>query len=139
MQAAILLEKLAIFPDEIASRDRIARRYGDALCDIAVVPYVAPRATSVWAQYTLRLPGRDRDTIAKALAADGIPTAVHYRLPLNRQMAYRRYPVAGGSLPVSDRLAREVLSLPMHPYLDEAVQDRVIASLQNAVAQTSQS
>jgi dTDP-4-amino-4,6-dideoxygalactose transaminase len=133
LQAAILIEKLAIFPEEIAVRDRIAARYNAALGDVAIVPRVAPDATSVWAQYTLRLPGHDRDAVAKALAAEGIPTAIYYPIPLHRQQAYRHYPVAGNGLPVSDRLAGDVLSLPMHPYLDAATQDRIVATLRRAV------
>jgi dTDP-4-amino-4,6-dideoxygalactose transaminase len=133
LQAAILIEKLAIFPEEIGARDRIAARYNEALGDVAIVPRVATDATSVWAQYTLRLPGHDRDAVAKALAAEGIPTAIYYPIPLHRQQAYRHYPVAGNGLPVSDRLAGDVLSLPMHPYLDAATQDRIVATLRRAV------
>ncbi len=132
LQAAILIEKLAIFPEEITLRDRIADRYSAALDDIAIVPRLPPEASSVWAQYTLRLPGRDRDAVARALSAEGIPTAVYYRLPLHRQQAYRHYPIAGNGLPSSERLAGEVLSLPMHPYLDAAGQDRIIAALRRA-------
>jgi dTDP-4-amino-4,6-dideoxygalactose transaminase len=127
LQAAILIEKLAIFPEEIAARERIAMRYNDMLSDIAVVPRCAPNATSVWAQYTLRI--ANRDAVAKALAARAIPTAIYYPIPLHRQTAYRHYPVAGNGLPVSDRLATEVLSLPMHPYLDAATQDRIVAAI----------
>jgi dTDP-4-amino-4,6-dideoxygalactose transaminase len=133
LQAAILIEKLAIFPEEIIARDRIAARYDAALGDVAIVPRVAPGATSVWAQYTVRLPGHDRDAVAKVLAAAGIPTAIYYPIPLHRQQAYRHYPIAGNGLPASDRLAGDVLSLPMHPYLDAATQDRIVAALHRAV------
>jgi dTDP-4-amino-4,6-dideoxygalactose transaminase len=133
LQAAILIEKLAIFPEEIAARDRIAARYNEALGDVVTVPRLTPGATSVWAQYTVRLRGQDRNAIAKALAADDVPTAIYYPLPLHRQQAYRHYPVAGNGLPVSDRLAGDVLSLPMHPYLDVATQDRIVAALRRAL------
>lgn len=133
MQAAILLEKLAIFPDEIAARDRIARRYNELLEDVAIVPRLDRGASSVWAQYTLRLHGRKRDAVARALAAQGVPTAVYYPMPLHRQTAYRHYPVAGNGLPACDRLAKEVISLPMHPYLDAADQDRVVTALRGAL------
>jgi dTDP-4-amino-4,6-dideoxygalactose transaminase len=133
LQAAILIEKLAIFPEEIIARDRIAARYDAALGDVAIVPRVAPGATSVWAQYTVRLPGHDRDAVAKALAAAGIPTAIYYPIPLHRQQAYRHYPIAGTGLRARDRLAGDVLSLPMHPYLDAATQDRIVAALHRAV------
>ena len=134
MQAAVLIEKLAIFADEIVARDRVANAYAQALKDVAVVPVVKPGYTSVWAQYTIRLPGRDRDKIAAALKAQGIPTAIYYSKPLHQQTAYRDYPVAGNGLPVSDRLAKEVLALPMHPYLDEATQARVVGAVRAALA-----
>ena len=135
IQAAILLEKLAIFADEIAARDKVAARYGEALGDIVHVPQLAQGSTSVWAQYTVRLPaGRDRDAVVVRLKAAGIPTAVYYAKPLHLQTAYRDYPAAGNGLPVSERLAGEVLSLPMHPYLDEATQDRIVEAVRAAVA-----
>jgi dTDP-4-amino-4,6-dideoxygalactose transaminase len=133
IQAAILLEKLKIFPDEIVARDRIARRYGELLADLTTVPAVPPGLTSVWAQYTIRLPGFDRAAFQAALAAAGVPTAVHYPKPLHRQPAYARFP-AGAPLPVSERLAAEVVSLPMHPYLDEGMQDRVVGAVRAALA-----
>ena len=129
MQAAVLIEKLKIFPDEIVARDRIARRYNDALRDITIVPEVMEGATSVWAQYTLRIPGFDRGAFQAGLKDKGVPTAAYYPKPLHQQIAYRHHPVAGNGLPVSDRLAHEVISLPMHPYLDELTQDRVVAAV----------
>jgi dTDP-4-amino-4,6-dideoxygalactose transaminase len=129
MQAAVLIEKLKIFPDEIAARDRVARRYNEALADLAIVPQVMEGTTSVWAQYTLRVPDFDRGAFQAALKDVGIPTAAYYPKPLHRQIAYGRHPVAGNGLPVTERLASEVISLPMHPYLDEATQDRVIAAV----------
>lgn len=131
MQAAVLIEKLKIFPDEIAARDRVAKRYNDMLGDIAAVPMVAEGSTSVWAQYTLRV--ANRDALAAALKAKGIPTAIYYPKPLHQQTAYRKFPCAGNGLPVSERLAGEVISLPMHPYLEEAVQDRIVAAVREAL------
>ena len=134
MQAAVLIEKLKIFPDEIVARERAARRYSAGLADVATVPELARGATSVWAQYTLRLaPGR-RDALAASLATQGIPTAVHYPIPLHRQRPYQRFPVAEGGAPISDRLAAAVISLPMHAYLDEAIQDRIIAAVRCALS-----
>ena len=121
-------------PDEIVARQRVADRYAAALRDVAIVPRVEPDRTSVWAQYTIRLPGRDRNAIAARLGAAGVPTATHYPKPVHQQTAYRGFPVAGNGLPVSERLATEVLSLPMHPYLDEVSQDRVVAELRAALA-----
>ena len=126
IQAAVLIEKLKIFPDEIDARNRIAARYSAALADIAIVPHIGNQSTSVWAQYTVRLkPGR-RDRVAAALKTEGIPTAIYYSKPLHRQPAYKHFPIADGGVPVSDRLADEVLSLPMHAYLESPVQDRII-------------
>jgi dTDP-4-amino-4,6-dideoxygalactose transaminase len=134
IQAAVLIEKLKIFPEEIAARERIARRYCAALADVATVPRVRAGSTSVWAQYTIRLaPGR-RDGLAAALKAQGIPSAVYYAKPLHQQAAYGRFPVADGGLPVSERLSHEVISLPMHAYLDEATQDRIVEGVRNALA-----
>jgi dTDP-4-amino-4,6-dideoxygalactose transaminase len=133
IQAAVLIEKLKIFPEEIIARDKIAARYSAALADVAIVPRVGNESTSVWAQYTIRLaPGR-RDALATALKAEGIPTAIYYAKPLHRQQAYGGSPVADGGAPVSDRLAEEVISLPMHAYLEPAVQDRIVAAVKRAL------
>jgi dTDP-4-amino-4,6-dideoxygalactose transaminase len=129
----VLLEKLKIFPDEIVARNRVAARYSDALAEIATVPRVGNQSTSVWAQYTIRLaPGR-RNDLAAALKAQGIPTAIYYAKPLHRMEAYRRYPVVDGGAPVSDRLAEEVISLPMHAYLEPSLQDRIVAAVCSAL------
>jgi dTDP-4-amino-4,6-dideoxygalactose transaminase len=134
IQAAVLLEKLKIFPDEIEARDRAAKRYNDGLRDVATVPEVPAGFTSVWAQYTIRLaPGR-RDGLANALKAEGIPTAIYYPIPLHKQVAYRGFPAVEGGLAVSERLADEVISLPMHAYLDAPTQDRVIDAVRRALA-----
>ncbi len=134
IQAAVLLEKLKIFPEEIVARDRAAARYSDGLAGVATVPRVGNESSSVWAQYTIRLaPGR-RDGLAAALKAQGIPTAIYYRKPLHRQRAYCSFPVVDGGAPVSERLAEEVISLPMHAYLDPPVQDRIIAAVRGTLA-----
>jgi len=133
IQAAVLIEKLAVFAEELAARERIARRYGEALRDLVIIPRVPDGLTSVWALYTIRLQARVRDRVMAALAAHGIPTGVYYPKPLHRQAAYRHYPVAGNGLPVTDRLADEVLSIPMHGYLDEGTQDRIVAALRAAL------
>ncbi len=134
IQAAVLIEKLKIFPEEIAARNRVAARYSDALADVAIVPRTGNHASSVWAQYTIRLaPGR-RDALAATLKAQGIPTAIYYTKPLHRQPAYRDFPLADGGVPVSERLSTEVISLPMHAYLEEPVQDRIIAAVRSALA-----
>jgi dTDP-4-amino-4,6-dideoxygalactose transaminase len=134
IQAAVLIEKLKLFPGEIEARNRIAQRYADALDKLCIVPRVPAGLTSVWAQYTIRIaggriPGERRDAVAAKLKEAGIPTAIYYVKPMHRQTAYARFPVANNGLPVSDALAGEVLSLPMHPYLSEGDQDRVVAAL----------
>jgi dTDP-4-amino-4,6-dideoxygalactose transaminase len=133
MQAAILIEKLKIFPDEIDARNATARRYNEGLSDVAVVPAVPPGMTSVWAQYTIRVQGGRRDALAAELKAERIPTAIYYPIPLHRQQAYKQYPVGKGGVAVSDRLADEVISLPMHAYLDPPTQDRIIDATRRAL------
>jgi dTDP-4-amino-4,6-dideoxygalactose transaminase len=130
IQAAVLIEKLKIFDDEIAARNRIAERYAQGLGNVVTVPRLAEGHTSIWAQYTIRLPGgTDRDAFAAALKAQGVPTAIYYPKSMHQQTAYKNYPVADGGLAVSERLSADVISLPMHAYLDEASQDRVIAAV----------
>jgi dTDP-4-amino-4,6-dideoxygalactose transaminase len=131
IQAAVLIEKLKIFQDEIEARNRIAARYAEGLKDVAIVPQVASGYGSVWAQYTIRV--EKRDALAAVLSTRGVPTAIYYPKPLHRQEPYKRYPVAGNGLPVTDKLAAAVISLPMHPYLDEPTQDRVISAVREAL------
>ena len=131
VQAAVLLEKLRIFDDELARRREVAGRYGEGLGGMVGVPVVAPEATSVWAQYTVRAVGRDG--LREHLAARGIATAVHYPSPLHHRTAYRRFPVAPHGAPVAEALCADVLSLPVHPYLDPATVDRVIAAVREWV------
>ena len=133
MQAAILIEKLKIFPDEIDARNATARRYNEGLSDVAVVPAVPPGMTSVWAQYTIRVQGGRRDALAAELKAERIPTAIYYPIPLHRQHASKQYPVGKGGVAVSDQLADEVISLPMHAYLDAPTQDRIIDATRRAL------
>ena len=133
IQAAILIEKLKIFPDEIDARNRIANHYSDGLGDVVDVPRIPAGHTSVWAQYTIRVAGGRRDALAAALQAEGIPTAIYYPIPLHRQQAYKHYPVGKGGVAVSDRLAAEVISLPMHAYLDAPTQDRIIDAVRRAL------
>jgi dTDP-4-amino-4,6-dideoxygalactose transaminase len=89
---------------------------------------------STWAQYTIRVAPERRDALAATLKTQGIPTAIYYPRPLHQQTAYKAYPVGGNGLPVSDRIAREVISLPMHPYLDETTQERIMGAVRAALA-----
>jgi len=131
LQAAILIEKLNIFEEEIKQRQVVAQRYNEGLKNVVRTPYVLGETLSAWAQYTIVLPENvKRETLIKSLQEKGIPTVIYYVKPLHLQLAYKDYPVAEGSgLPVCERLSQRVLSLPMHPYLDEETQDYIIESL----------
>ncbi len=131
IQAAILLEKLKIFPEEIALRETAARRYREGLgaSNRIRVPYVIEGVQSTWAQYTIQVP--DRDRLAADLKAKGIPTAIYYPIPLSRQKGYAQFPSA--PVPVSERLSKSVISLPMHPYLDAPTQARIIEAVLESV------
>ena len=134
MQAAVLIEKLKIF----RRRDRGAR---PGRAPLRRRPRRTSRScrrcrtgcTSVWAQYTIRLKPGVRDGLAAKLKAQGIPTAIYYPKPLHRLEAYRHFPVVDNGIPVTDQLAEEVISLPMHAYLDAATQDRVIEAVRAAL------
>lgn len=127
IQAAILIEKLKIFQDEIDKRNAVARRYAEAFkgSNRIVAPHVVEGAVSTWAQYTLQVENRAK--FQADLKAAGVPTAVYYPIPLSKQKAYAHYPAA--PTPVSEALSGKVVSLPMHPYLDAATQDRIIAAV----------
>jgi UDP-2-acetamido-2-deoxy-ribo-hexuluronate aminotransferase len=133
IQAAVLIEKLKIFADEVAARDAIAARYAAALADVAVVPHLSDGCTSVWAQYTIKVEPARRALLAERLRAEGIPTEVHYAKALHQQTGYRHYPIAGNGLPVSEALGRQVISLPMHAYLAPDVQDRIVDAVRRAL------
>jgi len=134
MQAAILIEKLKIFEDEIAARNVVAERYGQGLGNVVSIPRLAAACTSVWAQYTIRLPqGCDRNSFAATLKAQGIPTAIYYPKSMHQQTAYRDFPVADAGLPVSEKLSNDVISLPMHAYLDQPTQERIIKAVRGAI------
>jgi UDP-2-acetamido-2-deoxy-ribo-hexuluronate aminotransferase len=122
LQAAILLPKLAVLDEEMALRQQVAGRYTKLLNEAGIhtTPYLEPHNTSAWAQYTIRVP--NREAVQKKLSESGIPTAVHYPIPLNRQPA-----VADDSaqLPVGDKVAEQVMSLPMSPGLAQTDQARI--------------
>lgn len=131
IQAAILLQKLTIFEAEIATRQTVAERYGSHLEDIVRVPRLPAGTTSAWAQYTIVL--EERDAVAHDLKAAGIPTAVYYPKGLHQQRPYSAYPTDPMGLSTTERLTRQVLSLPMHPYLDEGTQTHIIGEVRDAV------
>ena len=135
LQAAILIEKLKVFPDELVARNQVADAYEKALGALQLaLPCVLSTATSVWAQYTVRISSNRRDQVRSALASRGIPTAIYYPRTLSHQQAYAACPIAFDGVPVSERLASEVFSLPMHPYLGQSDQLRVV----NAIREISE-
>jgi dTDP-4-amino-4,6-dideoxygalactose transaminase len=128
LQAAILIEKLAIFPDEIERRNRIAARYTEGLKGhVPFVPNIIEGGLSTWAVYQIE--SEDRDALASALAEQGIPTQIFYPLPMHMQGPYKHYPVGPGGLPVSESKAKRILGLPMHPYLEDEVVDRIVNAI----------
>jgi UDP-2-acetamido-2-deoxy-ribo-hexuluronate aminotransferase len=133
LQAAVLLAKLPLFDQERCDRVRIANRYKRELTGLKgiVMPYVHPENTSVYAQFTLQV--QDRDGFIEALKAKGIPTAVHYPVPLHLQPVFAGLGHGSGAFPVSEAVADHVVSLPMHPYMSEEEQDGVIAVIRESV------
>lgn len=123
IQAAVLLAKMEIFPDEVEARQRIARAYDARLAGKAVTPFVEEYNQSVYAQYTLLV--SDRAGVQASLNARGIPTAVHYPVPLNLQPVFSYLEQPEGSLPVAEDLSRRVVSLPMSPYLTDEQIERI--------------
>ncbi len=128
VQAAVLIEKLKVFGEEIVWRNRIAARYNDLLAPhVTAVPYVPNGNVSNWAQYTIEHP--NRDGLAAHLKAEGVPSAVYYPIPCHLQPAYSHHPRGPGGLPVTEAKKEVVISLPMHSDLDEATQDRIVAAV----------
>ena len=130
LQAAVLLVKLSALDTEIEARGRVAGWYDAGLAGVVGLPGRLPARRSTWAQYTIRL--ERRDEVQTALAAQGIPTAIHYPLPMHLQPAYRDWGEGTGSLPVSERLCRQVLCLPMHADLDEPTAMRIVRAVRDA-------
>jgi UDP-2-acetamido-2-deoxy-ribo-hexuluronate aminotransferase len=131
LQAAILLPKLAVLDEELDQRQKVAASYTRLLNEagIKATPQVEVHNISAWAQYTVRVPGRDQ--VQKMLSEAGVPTAVHYPIPLNKQPAVAD---ANAHLPVGDEIAVQVVSLPMSPNLSEDDQNRVVAALKGALS-----
>ena len=130
LQAAILLPKLALLDQEMQQRQQVAERYTQLLnqAGINTTPHVAAGNTSAWAQYTVQV--AQREQVQAKLQTAGIPTAVHYPIPLNKQPAVAD---ATAQLPVGDAVAQRVMSLPMHPYLSAAAQTQIVQALQTTL------
>jgi UDP-2-acetamido-2-deoxy-ribo-hexuluronate aminotransferase len=133
MQAAVLLSKLTVFPEELAAREKIARYYDSRLGNAVATPVRVPDSTSAWAIYAILLKdGADRDAVQAKLRADGVPTAIYYPRPLHLQPAYRDAH-DGAPLPVSEDLATRILALPIHPDLDDVAVERICDAVLAAV------
>lgn len=127
IQAAILIEKLKLFPEELRLRSEVAKIYSDQLSEICTVPRLMSKNSSSWAQYTLKL--KNRDSLQSNLKEAGIPSIVYYPIALSQQIGYRDYPMVSFGVTVSETLSRKVLSLPMHPYLSKTSQEKIITAV----------
>ncbi|HOX04635.1 MAG TPA: DegT/DnrJ/EryC1/StrS family aminotransferase [Candidatus Paceibacterota bacterium] len=135
LQAAVLLAKLPHFQDEVDARGRIGARYTELLSPVLRPPFSAPGVmdgnTHVYAQYTIRVPNRDQ--VGEKLKAAGIPTAVYYPKCLHEQPVFANNGYRWGDFPVAEKASREVISLPMHPFLSDAEQDMIVSELRKAL------
>ena len=133
IQAAVLLSKLTVFPEELQARERIARAYDQRLGNVVTTPVRVPDSTSAWAIYAILLPdSASRDRVQGALKDDGVPTAIYYPRPLHHQPAYHGHH-DGTALPVSEDLAERILALPIHPDLTQADVDWICDAVLKAV------
>ncbi|HYD87556.1 MAG TPA: DegT/DnrJ/EryC1/StrS aminotransferase family protein [Vitreimonas sp.] len=131
IQAAILIEKLAIFADEIRARNEVADRYAQLLEGLVRTPTVIEGGISTWAQYVVE--HEARDALAAHLRENGVPTAQYYPKPLHKQTAYESFPVGAGGMKVSEDICKRVLALPMHPYLDGQTQTKIANAVREFV------
>lgn len=131
IQAAILIEKLAIFADEIRVRNEVADRYAHMLEGLVRTPTVIEGGVSTWAQYVIE--AEDRDGLAAHLREAGVPTAQYYPKALHAQQAYKHFPVGAGGMKVSEDICKRVLALPMHPYLDGQTQTKIAGAVREFV------
>jgi UDP-2-acetamido-2-deoxy-ribo-hexuluronate aminotransferase len=131
LQAAVLLAKLDTLEEDLAARVRIGTRYSEKLSGAVKTPVIAPGNVSAYAQYTIRV--ENREQVQAKLKEQGIPTAVHYPVPLNMQPAFASLGQGEGTFPKSDYAAKRVMSLPMDAFLDDATQDRIVSAVREAV------
>lgn len=135
LQAAILLEKLAILEEEMVARQTVAQRYAEGLGSVVKASANLPGTRSAWAQYAIETP--DRDALKAHLQENGIPSVIYYVKPLHQQLAYKDFPAVPGGLAVSETLPERILCLPMHPYLSTEDQDRIISTIRNFIGRNS--
>jgi len=127
LQAAVLLAKLEIFSEEIALRQQVADRYDRLLAGSVQTPKILKENISAWAQYSVLHPRRDE--VIQKLRENGIPTAIYYPIPLHLQAAFADLGYREGDFPIAERIAKEIFSLPMHPYLEKADQEKIAGLL----------
>jgi UDP-2-acetamido-2-deoxy-ribo-hexuluronate aminotransferase len=140
LQAAVLLAKLEVFDQEVEARARIGARYTELFniehrtlnVERVLTPYIEPHNTSVFAQYTVQV--ENRDDVQKKLAGKGVPTAVHYPVPLHLQPVFTELGLRQGSFPVAEIVSKRVMSLPTHPYLTEDILSFIVGVLHHSVA-----
>ncbi|RMX18343.1 DegT/DnrJ/EryC1/StrS family aminotransferase [Legionella jordanis] len=135
IQAAILLEKMKLFPDEIIMRQRVAENYEKLLSNVVKTPVIKPGHTSVFAQYTIEVP--NRELFQKQMQALGVPTAVHYPIAMHEQEALLHLGYKRGDFPHAERASQYVVSLPMHPYLTIEDQQRIAAAVKSCLSHES--
>ena len=131
LQAAILLEKLSYFEEELALRQKVVQRYHALLADLVKTPTILPDHVSAFAQYTIEVP--HREALQQALQAQGIPTAIHYAMGMHEQPLLKHLGYQRGDFPCTEYASQHVLSLPMHPYLREAEQQFIVQAIQQAL------
>ena len=132
IQAAILIEKMKLFPDEIAMRQRVAQRYEQLLSEIVKTPTIMPGNTSVFAQYTIEVP--NRDAFQKQMQTLGVPTAVHYPIAMHQQQALNYLGYRSGDFPCAEKASNQVVSLPMHPYITIEEQQKVAQAVKESLS-----
>lgn len=131
IQAAVLIEKLRSYPQEISMRNQVAQTYSESLCDGVVTPFVKPENESVWAQYSILVD--DRDGLKNHLAERGIPTAVFYPIPIHLSKAYKFLGYEQGDFPICEEIANKIISLPMHPYLEKSAIETISTAVNDYV------
>lgn len=132
LQAAVLIEKMKIFPDEIIMRQRVAKFYDQLLAPLVKTPFIAQHNTSVYAQYTIEV--NDRDNFQKEMHLAGVPTTVHYPVAMHQQKALSYLNYRQGDFPFAEKASHRVISIPMHPYLQETDQLKVVNAVKSALA-----
>ncbi len=137
LQAAVLLEKMPLFDEEIDMRQVVAARYTQGLEGLCETPFVLDECVSTWAQYTIKVAPTQRATIVSDLKEAGIPSMIYYAIPLHLQKAYCHYPRARESLATSEMLSQQCMSLPMHPYLEATQQDAIINEFSKIVEKSA--